>query len=204
MIYTRRAKTVLLRFIQDAFAQTDLVDGQNRFLWNEDETQSKIIIADTYTEELENMEGRPAIILTRGSMNFMNIGMNQMVNRDPRNGTMTFQDNLKTSVNINCFSKNGAEAEELACIVFFGVQAFAEELKRRGIFEINSLSIGEEALIEFDSASNLVAVPVQIGMYIFDKWVVQNTENDNAKVRHDSTGINIHTDNFNIDRIVDT
>lgn len=196
MIYTKRAKTIILQFLQDAFSQNDFVDGGNEFLWSRDEEVSKILIADNYTENMAKSDQRPAIILGRGPIAWSNIGLNQQKGQSFRAGTQTFQDKLRTSVVCNCFSRQGIQAETIASIVFSGIQFFADEIRKRGAFEINSVSIAQESIIEIDSRHDLSVVPVEIDLHITDQWVIRKT----GETRHDSNKFTLHTPSFDIEQ----
>jgi len=172
MILTSFSKDIILKFLQDMFGQQDLYDGKNEYLWSPDPSESKILIADAYTEDLETTEMRPAIVLRRGPIRWMKRSIDQRVHVDFRSGSKRFQDLLALDLTAECLSRNGLEAELLADIVFQGIQMFAGAIRKRGAFEVDSVAIGPETLIQGDSQQELSAVPVGIRLLLQKTWQV--------------------------------
>ncbi len=200
MNYTSFAKDVVLKFLQDAFSQEDFYEDPNfqpesleelsqpespldpndpetriamvnEFLWKEDQDETQIFIGDSYTENLEKPEPKPALILTRGDIRWMNTSIDQMEQQSFGTGDRTYLDLIQSDITINCFSRNGLQAELLANIVFQSVQFFARRLRERTrIFEINSVVLGRESIVQSDAKIDLMVVPVGIGLYWSDRW----------------------------------
>jgi len=172
MILTSFSKDIILQFLQDMFSQEDLYDGKNDYTWSPDPELSKILIADAYTEDLETEEMRPAIVLRRGPIRWMQGSIDQRSFVDFRTGAKRFQDVLALDLTAECLSRNGLEAELLADIVFQGIQMFAGAIRKRGAFEVDSVAIGPETLIQGDSQQDLSAVPVGIRLLMQKRWQV--------------------------------
>jgi len=175
MIYTDVAKDRILEFLQRLFAQDELygTEGklENDFKWHLDTSLTKILIMDSNTENLEEVEKRPALILSRAPIQWQKLAIDQFVGANWQTGAKQYSDILSTSLRINCFSRNGLEAELLSCIVFQSMQFFARELKSLNeIFDVTSVSIGEEAIVSSDSQIDLSVVPVIIGLYLQNQW----------------------------------
>lgn len=181
MIYTDVVKDKLLMFLQQLFAQKELYgrsgDGkmQNDYRWHLDDNQTKIMIMDTNTENLEAVEKRPALIITRSPIQWQKIAIDQRLNYDWQRDISSYNDLLSSSLRVNCFARNGLEAEFLATIVFQCVQFFSKDLKQmEEIFDIASVQIGEEAVVLSDSQIELSVVPVIIGVYLNNSWKVSS------------------------------
>jgi len=177
MIYTDVVKDRILEFLQRLFGQEELygTNGKlgNDFLWQLDTTLTKILIMDSNTENLEEVEKRPALILSRAPIQWQKIAIDQFSSMDWKTGAKSYSDLLSTSLRINCFSRNGLEAEFLASVVFQCIQFFSHELKSlKEIFDVASVSIGEEAIVSSDSQIDLSVVPVIIGLYLKNSWKV--------------------------------
>lgn len=170
MIITSFTKDIILQFLQDMFSQNNLYDDKNDYIWSPDPEESKILIADAYTEDLEKTEMRPAIVLRRGPIRWMNTSMYQRIHTNFRTGQETFQDLVSTDLTAECLSRNGLEAELLADIVFQGVQMFSDTIRGRGAFTVDSVAIGPETLIQSDSSQDLSAVPVGIKLLLQRRW----------------------------------
>lgn len=167
---TSFAKDIILKFLQDFFSTPDLYDGKNDYLWSLDSEQSQILIADSYTEDLERPDMRPAVILRRGTVRWMNSSLDQMRNLEYRTGAKTHTDLLHADMTAECLSRNGLESELLADIVFQGLQFFAQAIRGRGAFDIDSIAIGSETLIQSDSQQELTAVPVGMRLLFQKTW----------------------------------
>ena len=134
---------------------------------------------DSNTEDLEAVEKRPALIISRAPIQWQKLAIDQMLNMDLKTSSRMHSDLLFTSLRVNCFSREGLEAEFLASVVFSCVQFFAPELKKlKEIFDIASVSIGAESIVSSDSRIDLSVVPVVIAMYLNNKWVVTPTGNE--------------------------
>jgi len=167
---TSLAKDLILKFLQDFFAEPALYDGHNAYLWDQDPKTSKILIVDSYTEDLERMELRPAIVLRRGGTGWMNTSLNQLLSFDWRTGTRGHTDLIYSDLTLECLSRNGLEAEFLADLCFQGIQFYAQQIRERGAFRVASVAIGAETLIQSDSQQELTAVPVNMTLSFQNKW----------------------------------
>ncbi len=200
MNYTSFAKDIILKFLQEAFSQEEFyesdanliekledlnqqrdenlnpLDGDdpqltNDFLWSENQDDTGIFIADSWTENMERPEPRPALILTRGDVRWMNSTIDQLQSQSFGTGARTYSDLLQSDLTVNCFSREGLEAELLGNIVFQSLQFFAKVIRERTkVFEVNSVVLGREALVQSDSKIDLTVVPVGIGILWQDRW----------------------------------
>jgi hypothetical protein len=180
---TSLAKDLILKFLQDLFSEPKLYDGQNAYLWNLDPMQSKILIVDSYTEDLEKMELRPALVLRRGGTAWMNTSLNQRLSFDWRTGARGYTDLIHSDLTVECLSRNGLEAELLADLVFQGIQFFALQIRERGAFKVASVAIGSETLIQADSQQELTAVPVNMTLSFQSRWLVTPSQQLVEKIK---------------------
>jgi hypothetical protein len=169
---TSLAKDLVLKFLQDLFSESQLYDGKNDYHWDQDPQKSNILIVDAYTEDLERMEQRPAIILRRGGTGWMNTSINQRLGFNWQTGARSYTDLIYSDLTLECLSRNGLEAEFLADIVFQGIQFFALQIREAGAFKVNSVAIGTETLIQSDAQQELTAVPVTMTLSFQNKWMV--------------------------------
>ncbi|MBC8436887.1 hypothetical protein H8D85_01035 [bacterium] len=81
-----------------------------------------------------------------------------------------YVDLLKGSITINCISKHGLQAEEIANLTFLALTGLKGDLYKRGIHSIHNLSIGEEQILRSASDVELVTVPITF-YYTMEKQV---------------------------------
>ncbi|MEN6550145.1 MAG: hypothetical protein ABFE07_29220 [Armatimonadia bacterium] len=167
---TSLAKDLILQFLQDLFSEPELYDDGNAYRWSADAKASKILICDGYTEDLERLEQRPAIVLRRGMLGWTLPLLTQRLSFDMRTGASESLNLIHSDLTAECLSRNGLEAELLADIVFQAFQFFALQIRQRGAFEVKSVLIGPETLIQSDSQQELSAVPVGLTLSFKSKW----------------------------------
>jgi len=158
--YPLYVKKLFLTFLQGWFSQYNRID--NRFYWTNDFKTTKIVIVDKSSYDTTRTEPRPSIVISRGMLGFSFATMDQMLSRDLVTGDTTYADLVPASVTINCISKNGVEAEELASIVMNALTLFKRELRAEGLHQVNRLSIGQEVTLRKDVSDLYVVVPIQI------------------------------------------
>ena len=181
---TSLAKDLILKFLQDLFSEAALYDGKNEYRWSLDMAVSKILIADAFTEDLEEIEKRPAIILRRGNTGWMNTSLENRLAVSFQTGSRTFKDMIHTDLTAECLSRNGLEAEFLADLVFQGIRFFALQIRQRGAFWVDSVAIGPETLIQSDSQQELTAVPVGMRLFFHQTWKVTPSAETLRKIEY--------------------
>lgn len=177
-------KDILLRFLQDLFYQMPAGQGCFHFEANQDvgSTDSKnteIVIRDGGSLNTDSVESRPAIIVSRGPFAWGNTSLDQLLRKDE--GLSSFQrvhtDLLSGSFVLNCISRTGLEAEEIALILARALRIYRRELQKAGFFHIGTLvQVGGEtpagALVSGDSSEDFINVPVSFPVYYQDSWKV--------------------------------
>lgn len=92
--------------------------------------------------------------------------------------TRVHTDLLSGSFVINCISRVGLEAEEVALIVMKAIRIYRRELQKAGFFHIGTLvQVGSEtpagALVAGDSDEDFINVPVSLPVYYQESWTVE-------------------------------
>ena len=122
-------KYIFISFCQYFFKQ------HTKFKWSADIKNTKLVIADKNAVDLEIVEKRPAVIVSRGSTawTMVNAGQGGYEDAVPLGGTTTlhgppdtadtvknatFTDLLQGSVTFHILSKSGIQAEEIASELF--------------------------------------------------------------------------------------
>ena len=195
-------KYIFISFCQYFFAQ------HTKFKWTSDLKTTKLVIADKNAVELEIVEKRPAIIVSRGASAWTNINAGQRGFEDslPMGGTSTlhgppdtadtiknniFTDLLQGTVTFHVLSKSGIQAEEIASELFVSLTAYKADLRKKGIHKVTSLSFGEEQMLRSNASIEYSTVPINIG-FLMQKTLRRGETANNCKVYLNSVEIFEH------------
>ena len=155
--YSLQVKYIFLAFLQGFFAD------HPRYTWVlGNPALSDILILDKYSYNIKTAGKKPAIILSRGPMRWLNTSIGQRDTVDIISGAESYNDLLEGSISLNCISKEGMEAEELASIVFNIITAYKNKLCGAGLHKIGHISISEEQAIKIDAEPNVSAITVSV------------------------------------------
>ena len=170
---TNYAKDAILVVLQEFFSNEKNVGAE--FLFNRDITQSKILIADKYTLNLEDVDKRPAIVVIRGAQTWSRRGLDQFVGHEGPAVADRFTDLIQGSFNCTCMSRQGLEAEAIAHAVFAFFQYFRRVIRHqvKGIHDITSVVLGEELAATTDSQIEISVVPVSISLAFQWTWKLE-------------------------------
>jgi len=184
--YTR----VFIRFLQVLYGSFE----KGAYHWDLDDKSSDITISDQSTIRKEEVEKRPAILVSRGPLALTNISMDQfagpILQKGHQEGTTYFKPNLNRmtgarmhtdlsscTMTYNCLSREGLEAQRIAWIAGYFTRALKRTLMKAGMHRV-----GEE--IQFGSESSpgsvvqpdpneIVMVSVSVPFYFQDSWSVE-------------------------------
>jgi hypothetical protein len=163
-----------------SFAQK-YFENHSRFTWAADLRTTKLIVADKNTIELEVLDRKPGIILSRGPAQWHMVAGQKGVG-DTTKGFMypdglekldgpftevdvsrkEYKDLIDGTVTFNCISANGVQAEEIANELFMALTAYKAEIYKHGIHMIHGISIGEESIIRSNADVELAVVAVML------------------------------------------
>ncbi len=177
----RYPRRVLIQILGSAFAEPELLDGGNPFLFVFDQKtgeiskDSKLVIADSYTDELMATAPRPMIIASRGDFGFLNLGIGAKLNTVSYLGQRKeYADMTEMPIVFNCISRRDIESEDLAWTAAGIFRFFKEEIRR--IINVQKLSdprIGAPIVIKADSQIDLFLTPISMTVHQATKWVVK-------------------------------
>jgi hypothetical protein len=195
-IYTSRIKDAVLHFLQTTFSMSDLFkDQQNIFRYSSDERVSRIMIADFNTENLNSINMKPAILVRRGSITAQELGIGDKTGETFLTATEKRELLLHSDITLQCYSREGLEAELLAVTIFKMIRYLNEDIQRNySIYNINARAIGSEEPIKRESMSELVMVPVSVIVSVPDAVCINFKEIQLNKV-------NVATDTITIAQI---
>ena len=178
-------KDILLRFLQDLFFQMPPGEGSYHFQPGQepgstDEERTEIVVNDAGKVNTDSVEKRPAIIISRGPFAYGNTSLDHLLKKEPGLGheERVHTDLLSGSFVVNCVSRTGLEAEEVALIVAKAIRYYRRELQKAGFFHIGTLvQVGSEtpagALVSGDSDEDFINVPVSFPVYYQESWTVE-------------------------------
>ncbi len=173
--YSLKVKHIFLTFLQEFCS---FQNPTSLLYWNPAERdKSNVMIMDSYVHDLEAMVNqKPLIVLKRGAIyvsqgsmydNMMKFEMRDMGQKS-RSGQPVQQEleyntfMFSGSIDWHCISRQGLEAEELASNVAVLHQVYKQVLREKGLYDVKSVQVGEETMIEGDVETEMVMVPVSI------------------------------------------
>jgi len=176
----RYPRRVLLQVLASAFSEPELIDGGNPFLFIFDQDKkeigkdSKLVLADTYTDELEVTEPRPMVIVSRGDFGWLRLGIGAKENTLSYLGAKkTYADMSEMPIIFNCISRRDIESEDLAWATAQIFHLFREEIRRRiNVQKLSDPRVGAPIVVKADSQNDLYLTPVSMAVHQASRWDV--------------------------------
>ncbi len=128
-------RTLFAGFYQGLFAAAP----PGYYHWTDEETDgnpSEIYITNESPVRTENAGQRPAISLTRAPVQFYSLGLDDMLEFDPRTGQKTKSVLVPGTMVVNCSSRVQLESERIAWICAEQLWLHRELLMKSGFFEV--------------------------------------------------------------------
>ena len=178
----------VLEFLQSLFGK--FPKDQNAYHYEDSET-TEVFIAGRETDNLETVDTRPRIIVSRGPVTWENRGIANLVSsKNLSANSRGYTDVMSGTVGISCFSRESLEADRIANIVFDSFKMFQHVLKQYGYLEIKTASVGSKAKIKSDARPELYVVPVMVQASVTRNWKVKyqtpvKLENINSTITQD-------------------
>jgi hypothetical protein len=177
----RYPRRVLIQILASAFSEPELIDGGNPFLFvfdhdkGEISKDSKLVIADTYSDELQATEPRPMIIASRGDFGFLKHGIGAKENTVSFLGAKKkYADMTEMPVILNCLSRRDIESEDLAWAVTGIFRYFKEEIRRRvNVQKLSDPRVGAPIVVKADSQLDLFLTPISLMVHQASRWEVK-------------------------------
>lgn len=120
------------RFVQGLFSQAP----PGAYRWQESEDLTEIWISDENVIDAERVGLRPAISFTRGPIQFITLGMDDMLGYNAQSGQKKKGVLVPGTMSINCCSRNDLESEQIAWIVAENLWMNRDMLMQYGFFEV--------------------------------------------------------------------
>jgi len=172
-LMTDEVKNRLLEFLRFIFSRSE------RFAFNDDEVESKISISDIFPKK-EDYEKKPAVVVRRENLLMTNRGVGHFMGWTfSKNFGSRFMDLLQSQVVIECYSREGLEAEKIANIVFACLLFYRRKLREVGrVHDILVANIGPEIPQRISSEITLAMVPVQLSFTFSEMWTTEEIGRD--------------------------
>jgi len=170
---------LFLSFIQGLFKQRP----EGEYKYSEDENITEIIIADQVTAAKETV---PRIITARGPANYMTLFCDDMVKRSMRTDERKRTSLISIPMTINCISKMGVEAQELAFFIAHNIWSHRILLQQHGIHKIDrNFSISPETPTDAIFAPSVVPEGIMVSLIVpfYVRWTVTTVPNNAPKLR---------------------
>lgn len=177
----RYPRRVLLQILASAFSEPELLDGRNPFLFvfdfdkGEIDQKSKLVLADTYSDELASTDPRPMIIVSRGDFGFLNLGIGAKENTVSFLGAKKiYADMTEMPVVFNCISRRDLESEDLAWATAGIFRYFKEDIRKRiNVQKLSNPRVGAPIVIKADSQIDLYLTPISMTVNQTTRWAVR-------------------------------
>lgn len=130
--------------------------------WAADEEVSEIYITDENPVKAVNIGQRPSISFTRGPVSFYSLGLDDMLEYDPRTGQKVKSVLIPGTMTVNCSSRVALESERIAFVCAEQLWLHRELLMKAGFFEI-----GRQAQVSAPSPAGSI-IQAEAG----DEWYV--------------------------------
>jgi hypothetical protein len=138
---------------------------------HEVDNNSDIQIEGSNTDNLENPDKRPKIVVARGPVQFQQAGINAMIGSANTSLLKQRHSTIMTgSVGISCYSREELEADKIAEICASAIEAFQPIIRKYGFLEIRTSQIGQRAMIKSDSRPELFVTPVLLRTSVTANW----------------------------------
>ena len=168
-----------IKYIFLSFAQ-ELFLNDAKYIWSANVLTTGIIIADKYAIDLGVVAHRPSIVLSRGSMSWLKLGLDQRINTSSlaygsQIGTMggpqgsanlaknaKFTDLLRTSITFHVLAANGVAADDIANTLHIALLANKQALKAKGVHRILGITVSEEQLVNATSDIEVASISIRV------------------------------------------
>lgn len=196
LIYPRR---VIMEVLESMFSQQVLsvVPGMpsNPFLYipegNEPNLRSKLVIADSFSDELRKNDPRPTIVIGRGTFQFADMAIGakrdsmpvklltktntKAIGTDDRTQSK-YSDMTTVGIDIRCYSRRDTEVEQLAWLVAGALRFFRSQIRDGSrLHKLTSPVVGAVSVVKTDAQIDLFTAPVSLMIYQPMVWQVQAT-----------------------------
>lgn len=196
LVYPRRIIiTVLESYFSQDVLSTSIGTWSNRFqvikeASGEMSKNTKLVIADSFSEELTKSDPRPTIIVSRGTFGFMDTAIDnrrhhlltkKLHNTSPPEIAIGYTGRTKTKysdltiipISIDCYSRQAVETDQLAWLVAGFFKIFSHQIRDGARFhKIGSPNIGPPTKYKGDSKVDLLVASIVLTIqqtYVWDK-----------------------------------
>lgn len=158
--------TVTLDMIQNFYEQ--------RSKWSTAEEESQIFVGSQHAIALTMTGQKPAILVQRGPVSFArSSGMNQMRDRNMKDGSQIYTDLVQTSISVNCMDVQPTICEDLGSDMFEFFGMLRHEHKRNGFFKMGEVSLSELRKLKDSTRPDTWLTVATFGVLMQVTWKVE-------------------------------
>jgi hypothetical protein len=162
----------VIEFLQILFSTRQ--EGSLR--WHREDPKSEIAIRSINATDLTTFNARPMILVQRGPISYMNMGLGQsgVETINPRDRTVIYNDVISGSISLSCISREGIEAENIAYLAASALRYFSPSLRKQGFLQIKGLNIGSEVIVDQEGAQDSTyLVPVLLSCMVEERIALE-------------------------------
>ena len=161
MIPISGIKRGILQFLQSFFGTGRLVnpvDSTIKFKYDPDIEKTELLIMDKNVINSSEIGRLPMIILDRGVIQPMKLGIKQRAAYDPTSGTTTYADLFRMPLVLHCISANDEEAEDLAYYTAMAFWVHRDKFNPDGHHKFEFDAIGAPSIIIHEQEGETTSV----------------------------------------------
>jgi len=170
---------VIVRLLQYHFADPDNIDNDllKGYIWDEDDTVSKLIIGPEYLRNDKTNLKKPSIFIKRKDVQATALGeLRRHVVKS--NGTQLNQPNywrhLTGKFILSCEGSTGGEAEAIGQEVFDRIMFFSPTIEQD--FRLDSFNVSGQGEVQYRKEHSLFIAPVVLTWQKIPSWSILSQE----------------------------
>ncbi|MEM5810442.1 MAG: hypothetical protein QXP66_00905 [Candidatus Aenigmatarchaeota archaeon] len=142
-----------------------------RYTSNPSSDLRKILILNQFPNNIEDIEKKPSIIITRGQFSWRNSSINRLFNR--QYNITTSVEFLSGGARFSVLSHSFAEAEDIASYIFSIFMIFRQQLNLEKFLKIESVILGATAPRTLASGHSVMECPVDVSITTAIMWTME-------------------------------
>lgn len=148
-----------------------LFELHERYTYSDSEELRKILILNSFPKSIDDIERKPAIVVTRGQFNWQTSSINRLLKREFNRTTSI--ELISGGVRINTIGLTQAEAEDIASHIFTIFMVFRAAMRREKFVKIESINLSQVTPRMLASNVEVFECPVDIMLVTAISWTME-------------------------------